>query len=170
MNKKTTILITLSLLLALALTACSGNSTRSDTPADSNSAVDNASTDNQTPAEPSVDSGDEKPADEDDSAEPSLDEETTSKVSYSVDVFPILESRCTTCHGVARVEGGFILLTYNDLMTGGKSGPVIVAGDADNSYLVELIRGQKMPKRGPKLTPVQTQMIIDWVNQGAENN
>ena len=55
-------------------------------------------------------------------------------------------------------------------MAGSKNGPVIAAGDADNSLLVELVSTQKMPKRGPKLTPDQVQVIIDWVNQGALNN
>jgi len=36
--------------------------------------------------------------------------------------------------------------------------------------LVELVTTQKMPKRGPKLTPPQIQIITDWVNQGALNN
>jgi hypothetical protein len=27
-----------------------------------------------------------------------------------------------------------------------------------------------MPKRGPKLTPAQIQIITDWINAGAPNN
>jgi hypothetical protein len=36
--------------------------------------------------------------------------------------------------------------------------------------MAEMIVSQKMPKRGPKLTPPQVQTIIDWINQGALNN
>ena len=56
------------------------------------------------------------------------------------------------------------------LMAGSENGAVIVPGDAANSLLVELVATQEMPKRGPKLTPPQVQIITDWVNQGALDN
>jgi len=43
-------------------------------------------------------------------------------------------------------------------------------GDAANSKMAELVLNQKMPKRGPKLTPDQAQLIVDWINQGALEN
>ena len=55
-------------------------------------------------------------------------------------------------------------------MAGSENGPVVTAGNAADSKLVELIVNQKMPKRGPKLTPPQVQLITEWVNQGALNN
>ncbi len=92
------------------------------------------------------------------------------KVSFANDVLPILQSRCTNCHGGDRTEKGLNLTTYNNLMAGSENGPVVTAGAAADTKLVELIVNQKMPKRGPKLTPSQVQMITDWVNQGALNN
>jgi hypothetical protein len=74
------------------------------------------------------------------------------------------------CHGGERVEEGLLLRSYAELMSGSDNGPVIIPGDAQNSLLVELVVNQKMPKRGPKLTPPQVQLIIDWVNQGALDN
>jgi len=47
---------------------------------------------------------------------------------------------------------------------------VVVPGDVNKSLLVELISNQKMPKRGPKLTPPQVQIITEWVAAGAPNN
>ena len=91
-------------------------------------------------------------------------------VSFANDIFPILQSRCINCHGGDRTEEGLIMLTHAELMAGSDNGPVVVAGDAENSLLVELISTQKMPKRGPKLTPPQVQVIIDWINQGALDN
>jgi hypothetical protein len=55
-------------------------------------------------------------------------------------------------------------------MKGSDNGPVVTPGNADNSLLVELLLNQKMPKRGPKFTPAQIQIIIDWINQGALDN
>ena len=91
-------------------------------------------------------------------------------VSFASDVLPIFESRCKNCHGGNRIEEGLDLLTYADLMKGSKNGPVVLPGNATNSLLIELLVNQKMPKRGPKLTPSQIQPIIDWINQGALEN
>lgn len=91
-------------------------------------------------------------------------------VSFANDVLPILNSRCLNCHGGDRIEEGLLVGSYGELMAGSANGPVIVPGDAAGSLLVELVENQKMPKRGPKLTPPQVQLIVDWVNQGALNN
>lgn len=91
-------------------------------------------------------------------------------VSFTNDIVPILESRCLNCHGGQRTEEGLSVKSHAELMTGSENGPVITPGDSTNSLLVELVETQKMPKRGPKLTPPQVQLIIDWVNQGALDN
>lgn len=91
-------------------------------------------------------------------------------VSFANDILPILESRCKNCHGGNKIEEGLILLSYADIIKGSLNGPVVTPGDANNSLLVELLVNQKMPKRGPKLTPSQIQPIIDWINQGALEN
>jgi hypothetical protein len=91
-------------------------------------------------------------------------------VSFTNDVFPIIQSRCINCHGGDRTEEGLVLKTHADIMAGSDNGPVVMPGDAPNSLLVELVTNQKMPKRGPKLTPPQVQLITEWVNQGAADN
>jgi uncharacterized membrane protein len=91
-------------------------------------------------------------------------------VSFANDVMPIIQSRCVRCHGEDRVEESLLMRTYEEIMAGSENGPVIVPGDVANSKLVELVASQKMPKRGPKLTPPQVQLITDWVAAGAPNN
>jgi len=91
-------------------------------------------------------------------------------VSFANDVMPIIDSRCVNCHGGERIEEGLLMRTYEEIMAGSDNGPVIVPGDAANSKLVELVASQKMPKRGPKLTPPQVQVLTDWVASGAPNN
>jgi hypothetical protein len=92
------------------------------------------------------------------------------EVSYANDVYPILESRCATCHMGEFVSEGLDMNTYESLLEGSQNGPVIVPGDAGDSLLVEKISKGKMPKRGPKLTPAQIQTITDWINAGAPKN
>ena len=91
-------------------------------------------------------------------------------VSFANDVMPIIESRCVNCHGGERIEEGLLMRTYDEIMAGSDNGPVIVPGDTTNSLLVDLITKKEMPKRGPKLTPPQIQIITDWVAAGAPNN
>jgi uncharacterized membrane protein len=91
-------------------------------------------------------------------------------VSFANDVMPIIQSRCIGCHGGDRTEEGLDLKTHASIIAGSDNGAVIAPGDAANSLLVELVATQKMPKRGPKLTPPQVQLITDWVNQGAADN
>jgi hypothetical protein len=91
-------------------------------------------------------------------------------VSFASDVLPIFESRCLSCHGGQRTQEGLDLKSHASLMTGSNNGPVVTPGDAADSLLVEMVMELKMPKRGPKLTPPQIQLITDWVNQGALDN
>jgi len=91
-------------------------------------------------------------------------------ISYSKDVQPILDSRCGKCHMGEYVSEDLHMDTYESLMEGSENGPVIIPGNADDSLLVQKLVEGKMPKRGPKLTPVQIQIITDWIDAGALNN
>jgi len=94
--------------------------------------------------------------------------------TFAKDLKPILDKRCASCHGT-RKKGGYSVADYNSVMTSGEHAPVIVAGDAANSKLVQMLRGIKtdaggqMPPSRP-LKEEQIQLIERWVNQGAQNN
>lgn len=100
----------------------------------------------------------------------STDAASSVAVSYANDVRPILESRCSSCHMGEFVSEGLDMNTYDSLMAGSQNGPVIVPGEANDSLLVQKVTEGKMPKRGPKLTPAQIQLITDWIDAGALNN
>lgn len=99
-----------------------------------------------------------------------LAEAPNTTISFASDVLPIIESRCVNCHGGREIEEGLLLRTYDEIMAGSDNGPVIIPGDVEGSLLVELITTKEMPKKGPKLTPLQIQTITDWVAAGAQNN
>ena len=92
------------------------------------------------------------------------------EVSFANQVLPMLQSRCVNCHGGQKTEKGLVLNSYDKVMASSENGPVVTAGDAANSPLAQMVVKGKMPKRGPKLTPDQVQLIVDWINQGAKNN
>lgn len=91
-------------------------------------------------------------------------------VSFVNNVLPIFENSCTKCHGVEQIKEGLDLRTYETLMAGSFNGTVVTPGNAKDSFLVQQLLKGEMPKRGPKLTLAQIQIIIDWINAGALNN
>ncbi len=92
------------------------------------------------------------------------------QVSFTEDIQPILQYRCGNCHMGEFVSKDLRMDTYEDLMKGSRNGSVIIAGNAKESLLVQKVSSGQMPKRGPKLTPSQVQIIVDWINSGAPNN
>jgi uncharacterized membrane protein len=92
---------------------------------------------------------------------------------YAKQIDPILDSNCIECHGEEKTKGGLRLDSFDRLMKGGKDGPVIVAGDSDNSLLVQRVTlppDQKhfMPAEGkPSLRPEEIALIKAWIQQGA---
>jgi Planctomycete cytochrome C len=91
-------------------------------------------------------------------------------ISFANDVMPILSNSCNECHGIRQIKEGLDMTTYETLMAGSFNGTVITPGNAKDSFLVKQIVDGEMPKRGPKLTAEQIQLITDWINAGAPNN
>ncbi|RLT42850.1 MAG: hypothetical protein DWI57_05155, partial [Chloroflexi bacterium] len=77
---------------------------------------------------------------------------------------------CSECHGADDPEEGLELVTYRTLMLGSIYGAVIKAGNAEGSYLVEMVSSGKMPKKGDPLTPAQIEIIRAWIDAGALDN
>lgn len=91
-------------------------------------------------------------------------------VSFTKDILPIFQNTCVSCHGGDKTEKGLDLKTYASAMAGSQRGAVIVVGDAGNSLLFMSVASGKMPKRGDKLTSEQIQLIMNWINAGAQDN
>jgi uncharacterized membrane protein len=167
MNRSKTLLVFVaSLICGLILAACGGSpAPDSAAPAAPQNTAQSAPTTEAMPATEAQpqEIPDEAPTDASAAAPPA-------SVSFTNDVMPILQSRCFNCHGGERVEEGLLMGSYDEILAGSDNGPVIVPGEAANSLMVELVTNQKMPKRGPKLTPPQVQLVTDWVNSGAPNN
>lgn len=60
-------------------------------------------------------------------------------------VIPILLRRCANCHGGEYKDGKLDLRTLSGIRAGGKSGPVIHAGNPDDSPLIQKIEANEMP-------------------------
>lgn len=91
-------------------------------------------------------------------------------VSYSRDIYPLVERRCIQCHGGEFPSEDLNTESYESLMSGSQNGLVIIAGDANNSLIIEKLESGQMPKRGQNLTAEQIELIRQWINEGALNN
>src|SRR5580704_9539120 len=85
---------------------------------------------------------------------------------------PVLAERCYECHSTQarKVKGKLLLDSQPGIAKGGISGPVLVAGDVENSRLIQAIRWTDadfaMPPKG-KLSPQQIEKFEQWVKMGA---
>lgn len=96
---------------------------------------------------------------------------TSSAVDYSIDIQPIFQSRCYTCHGTVAQKSGLRLDKRTAAMAGGESGAVILPGDAERSPLIHHIERREsvapMPPKGDPLTREQIALIREWIDSGA---
>ena len=159
--------IAIFVLIVGLLTACGAQPTAAPASPPTDTAAPATAAPTEAPPPTDTAAPTEAPATEAPATQPAVEGAT---VSFANDILPLFESRCIGCHGGERTQEGLDLKTHVSLMTGSSNGVVVVPGDAANSLLVEMVATQKMPKRGPKLTPDQVQLITDWVNQGALDN
>ncbi len=101
------------------------------------------------------------------------------QMSFKDDVQPIFKLYCVVCHHAPDGEGykasGLDLTTYQGVMKGTKYGPMIVAGDPENSNLMWLLDWRASPElrmpHGKKQLPVgERDTIRTWIRQGAKDN
>ena len=90
-------------------------------------------------------------------------------VDFAKDVAPIFQQHCVRCHLPGLKKGDVSLATFEDL----KANEYVVAGDAEGSYLLELVVGIEgdspmMPKDGAPLSESEVDVIRRWINSGAE--
>jgi uncharacterized membrane protein len=86
----------------------------------------------------------------------------TTAVTYTDTIGPILQSKCSACHGESGTAG-LTLITYAGIMKGSSDGPVVVPGNADNSVIVNVQKGT----HPVNLSPDELNLLIAWINAGA---
>ena len=82
--------------------------------------------------------------------------------SYDANIGALFTAKCGACHGKA-ASGGLTVITYVDLMKGGKDGPVIVPNDSANSLLVKT----QSEKHFFNLSPEELDLVVQWIDAGA---
>ena len=91
---------------------------------------------------------------------------------YTAHVKPILARHCVSCHGATKPRGGLRLDTAAAALEGGRSGPAVEPGSADDSILYLSVLGEgttePMPLRRPPLGEDQIETLRAWIDAGAE--
>jgi len=92
------------------------------------------------------------------------------KEFFETSIRPVLSESCGACHGDSKM-GGLRVLSKDDLLKGGVSGPAVVPGDPGKSLLISRIQDadaeRRMPKAGVALSEPQVANLIQWVKDGA---
>jgi len=93
-------------------------------------------------------------------------------VDFTLEVKPIINKHCITCHGGVRQKGGFSLLFREEALAETESGKrAIIPGDAKNSEMVKRISlkdpEDRMPYRHDPLSKKNISIIRRWINEGA---
>lgn len=88
---------------------------------------------------------------------------------FEKSVRPVFVQRCQGCHGAKSPQAGLDLTTAAGLRKGADTGPVVVAGDAEGSRLLQVtgyLERIKMPPTG-KLPDEELAVLRNWVERGA---
>ena len=84
----------------------------------------------------------------------------------------IFENHCTACHNAGKLKGNLRLDTYEGVLAGGQSGPVVVAGDPGSSELLKRVhlppedKAHMPPKGKTPLTDDETAVLAWWIEAG----
>lgn len=110
-----------------------------------------------------------------DEREDEIDYGAIEDIRYTAHVQPLLEAKCTSCHGGTRAEAGLRLDGWEHLTAGSHFGEVVIPFDAGRSLLVEMItklRGGPHPREagGDTLTQAEVAFLARWIEEGARND
>lgn len=98
-------------------------------------------------------------------------------VRYSAELLDILDAKCTGCHNSVLAENGLNMETVAGMVKGGKRGPSLVPGKADESLLFRMAAHRVEPVMPPRekanlkpLTPDELGLLKLWIDQGAKDD
>ncbi|MEL0098656.1 MAG: c-type cytochrome domain-containing protein, partial [Opitutae bacterium] len=102
-------------------------------------------------------------------------------ISFEKEILPILQERCIECHQAPyekngrlyKPKAGLRMDGLAHLMFGSDDGPVLVPNHPSKSHLYTRVvlpadDDDRMPPKGDPLTPLQRDLIRQWIGQGAD--
>ena len=92
---------------------------------------------------------------------------------FETHIQPLLKDYCLDCHNPEKVKGELRMDNYEMLLAGGLNGPVLVAGNSDESAMIHRLQlpieeEEHMPPQGkPQPTEEVIELLSWWIDQGA---
>ncbi|MRG44049.1 cytochrome C [Chitinophaga sp. SYP-B3965] len=89
-------------------------------------------------------------------------------------VKPILEQKCMSCHNSTKAKGELLMQTTAQIMKGGKSGPLFIAGNPMASLMIERLHlpmedKKHMPPTGKtQLSLQEIEVLQHWIRLGGD--
>lgn len=89
---------------------------------------------------------------------------------------PIVQSKCTSCHGETKQKGGLRMDKFDFILRGGKNGAVLIASNADSSSIIKRLllprenEKHMPPKEKAQLTESEIALLHWWITSGASND
>lgn len=93
---------------------------------------------------------------------------STNAELFTTKIAPVLVERCFECHDTSTHKGKLDLSRKVAAFAGSSSGPVIVPGDTEASYLLESILTNEMPEDREPLSDEEKEWFKQWIKGGAE--
>ena len=94
------------------------------------------------------------------------------ELTFDMDVRPVFQQACASCHGAEAPKGGFNAVDRAAVLKGGGGyGSVVTPGDLKKSSLITIISGldEDLPEPAKhKLPPRQVELVKQWIAQGAK--
>ena len=87
----------------------------------------------------------------------------TNLVTFSGNVFPLIQSNCVGCHSGSAPGGQILLTDYQNIKVVANNGKLLGAVSWDNGF-------QPMPRGGSKLQDCQIDQIRIWIQNGSQND
>ncbi|WP_422930941.1 c-type cytochrome domain-containing protein [Singulisphaera sp. PoT] len=98
-------------------------------------------------------------------------------VSYAKEIADILDAKCVGCHSSNLAESKLNIEDMAGMLKGGKRGPSLIPGKADESLLFQLaahrldpVMPPKDKKGGEAFTPAELGLLKLWIDAGAKDD
>lgn len=92
------------------------------------------------------------------------------EIDFAHQVVPILRNHCAECHMGENRKGGLSMNTREALLAGSENGPIVEAGKAEESVMIEALRSDdkvdRMPPKGPRVAPEDIEIVRRWIDEG----
>ena len=92
--------------------------------------------------------------------------ELPDSLSFSLDIIPIFEEKCISCHAGNISPNLSAVIAYDNLITGGYVSQDTTITPAESSLLYQKLKGS----HDDRATQIDKAKILEWIKQGAKDN